>query len=155
MKLIIKDNYDAMSEWAAQHIADAINNHKEDRPFILGQGTEAGTGSQRSEGLVERNMSVNTATTEEEVNSAVGCDLVLIALALCLKILYHSIENVYVLCGDIDVIKEIVVHKVPIALIVLLGKTEIFVHIERNYVLKRKLAVFVHLCKVLIYAQGR
>ena len=29
MKLIIKDNYDAMCEWAAQHIADAINNHKE------------------------------------------------------------------------------------------------------------------------------
>ena len=39
MKLIIKDNYDAMSEWAAQHIADAINNHKEDRPFVLGLPT--------------------------------------------------------------------------------------------------------------------
>ena len=32
MKLIIKQNYDEMSTWAAQHIADAINNHKEDRP---------------------------------------------------------------------------------------------------------------------------
>ena len=39
MKLIIKDNYEAMSEWAAQHIADAINNHKEDRPFVLGLPT--------------------------------------------------------------------------------------------------------------------
>ena len=39
MKLIIKDNYDAMSAWAAQHIANAINNHKEDRPFILGLPT--------------------------------------------------------------------------------------------------------------------
>ena len=36
MKLIIKDNYDAMSQWAAEHIATAINNHKENRPFILG-----------------------------------------------------------------------------------------------------------------------
>ena len=26
MKLIIKDNYNAMSDWAANHIADAINN---------------------------------------------------------------------------------------------------------------------------------
>ena len=25
MKLIIKNNYDEMSAWAAQHIADAIN----------------------------------------------------------------------------------------------------------------------------------
>ena len=39
MKLIIKDNYDAMSEWAANHIADAINSHKEDRPFVLGLPT--------------------------------------------------------------------------------------------------------------------
>ena len=39
MKLIIKDNYSAMCEWAANHIAAAINNHKEDRPFVLGLPT--------------------------------------------------------------------------------------------------------------------
>ena len=39
MKLIIKDNYDAMCEWAANHIADAINNHEESRPFVLGLPT--------------------------------------------------------------------------------------------------------------------
>ena len=39
MKLIIKDNYEAMSEWAAQHIANAINSHKEERPFVLGLPT--------------------------------------------------------------------------------------------------------------------
>ena len=39
MKLIIKNNYEEMSDWAAQHIADAINNHKEDRPYVLGLPT--------------------------------------------------------------------------------------------------------------------
>ena len=39
MKLIIKDNYADVSLWAAQHIANAINNHKEDRPFVLGLPT--------------------------------------------------------------------------------------------------------------------
>ena len=39
MKLIIKNNYDDTSAWAAQHIADAINNHKENRPFVLGLPT--------------------------------------------------------------------------------------------------------------------
>ena len=39
MKLIIKNDYNAMCAWAAQHIADAINNHKEDRPFVLGLPT--------------------------------------------------------------------------------------------------------------------
>lgn len=39
MKLVIKDNYECMSEWAANHIAEAIRNHKEDRPFVLGLPT--------------------------------------------------------------------------------------------------------------------
>jgi len=39
MKLIIKENYEAMSDWAARHIANAINAHKEDRPFVLGLPT--------------------------------------------------------------------------------------------------------------------
>ena len=39
MKLIIKDNYADVSLWAAKHIANAINNHKENRPFVLGLPT--------------------------------------------------------------------------------------------------------------------
>ena len=39
MKLYIKNNYEEMSEWAAQHIANAINQHKESRPFVLGLPT--------------------------------------------------------------------------------------------------------------------
>ena len=39
MKLIIKNDYDEMSAWTAQHIANAINNHKGDRPFVLGLPT--------------------------------------------------------------------------------------------------------------------
>ena len=39
MKLIIKNDYNEMCAWAAQHIADAINNHKADRPFVLGLPT--------------------------------------------------------------------------------------------------------------------
>ena len=39
MKLIIKKDYNEMCTWAAQHIADAINNHKGERPFVLGLPT--------------------------------------------------------------------------------------------------------------------
>ena len=39
MKLIIKNDYNEMSAWAAQQIADAINNHKQSRPFVLGLPT--------------------------------------------------------------------------------------------------------------------
>ena len=39
MRVIIQDDYEKMSLWAAHYIADKINNHKEDRPFILGLPT--------------------------------------------------------------------------------------------------------------------
>lgn len=39
MKLIIRNDYEAMSDWAAQHIAAAINSHKGERPFVLGLPT--------------------------------------------------------------------------------------------------------------------
>ena len=39
MKLYIKNDYEEMSECAAQHIADAIRHHNEPRPFVLGLPT--------------------------------------------------------------------------------------------------------------------
>ena len=39
MRVIIQENYDKMSLWAAKFIAGAINAHKEDRPFVLGLPT--------------------------------------------------------------------------------------------------------------------
>jgi glucosamine-6-phosphate deaminase len=41
MRLIIHENYDEASRWAAQYIADRINGFKprEDRPFVLGLPT--------------------------------------------------------------------------------------------------------------------
>ena len=39
MRVVIQDNYEKMCAWAANYIAAAINNHKEDRPFVLGLPT--------------------------------------------------------------------------------------------------------------------
>ncbi|MBR2281658.1 MAG: glucosamine-6-phosphate deaminase [Spirochaetales bacterium] len=39
MRVVIQENYENMSRWAAKFIADAINAHKEDRPFVLGLPT--------------------------------------------------------------------------------------------------------------------
>ena len=39
MRVIIQENYEKMSKWAAEHIAAKINAHKEARPFVLGLPT--------------------------------------------------------------------------------------------------------------------
>ena len=39
MKVVIQKDYEKMCKWAADYIIDAINNHKENRPFVLGLPT--------------------------------------------------------------------------------------------------------------------
>ena len=39
MRVVIQDNYEKMSRWAANYIAEKIRNHKENRPFVLGLPT--------------------------------------------------------------------------------------------------------------------
>ncbi len=39
MRVVIQDNYEKMSLWAAHYIAGKINAHKEARPFVLGLPT--------------------------------------------------------------------------------------------------------------------
>ena len=39
MRVVIQENYDKMSKWTADYIAKKINDHKEDRPFVLGLPT--------------------------------------------------------------------------------------------------------------------
>ena len=39
MKVIIQKDYDRMCRWAANHIIEAINSHKGNKPFVLGLPT--------------------------------------------------------------------------------------------------------------------
>lgn len=39
MRVVIQDNYEKMSRWAANYIAKKIRDHKENRPFVLGLPT--------------------------------------------------------------------------------------------------------------------
>jgi glucosamine-6-phosphate deaminase len=39
MRLIIQPNYEKISNWAANYIAERINNHKSEKPFVLGLPT--------------------------------------------------------------------------------------------------------------------
>ena len=39
MRVVIQENYEKMSRWAANYIAQKIRNHKENRPFVLGLPT--------------------------------------------------------------------------------------------------------------------
>ena len=122
---------------------------------VGGQCANACSRGEGGEGLVEGNVSVNAAAAEEQINSAKGRNLILVSLALGIKVLSHTVQYVYVLRRDIYVIEEIIVHKVPIALVMLSRKSYVFVHIEGYDVLEAYLACLIHSNKPFVNAKGR
>ena len=123
---------------------------------VGGQVANAGAGRKAGERLVERDMTVNADAAHEQVDTAVGSDLLFIARALTLGIVSHAVEDVDVLGLHVNkMIKEIVMHEVPVALVMLVGQTEIFIHVEGHDILKADLACLVHADKLLVNADGR
>ena len=51
-------------------------------------------------------------------------------------------------------IKEVVMHEIPIALIVFMGKPQIFIHIEGDHIGKTQFTSLIHPCQFLIHADG-
>ena len=114
--------------------------------------SEAGAGCKGSAGLVESDVAVDADAAQEQVDAAVRSDLRLIVRALCFQILCKSIQDIDVLLRNIDMIKEIIMHEVPVALVVLFGKSYILVHVEGNDVLEGNLACLIHSYQLIVDA---
>ena len=122
-------------------------------PCICCEVSESCAGCQGCERLVECEVSVNTDAAHEEVDSAVACDLLFVTCALAFRIVCHSVEDVDVLRLHVNkMIEEVVMHEVPVALVVLMRKSEVLVHVECNDVGKAELAGLVLGDEFLIYA---
>ena len=102
---------------------------------------------------IESNVAVNTGAAQKQVDAAVGSDLILVTLALGFQILSHAVEDVDVLSGNVDVVEEIIVHEVPVALVMLTGQADILVHIEGNNILKGYFASLILLNQALVNTQ--
>ena len=88
-------------------------------------------------------MAVSTDTSEEEVDTACLADLLLICGTLSLNILGIAVEHVYVLCGNVDMVEKVLVHEGPVGLLMVPGKTDIFIHVEGNDVFEGNVSCLV------------
>ena len=101
-------------------------------------------------------MSVNSDSAHEEIDAAVAGDLLLVSCALAFRVISHAVEDVYVRRIHVhEVVEEIIMHEIPVTLVMLMRKTEIFIHVECNDILERELAGLVLCYKVLIYTDRR
>lgn len=115
----------------------------------------AGAGGEGRPGLVEGDVAVRADAAEEKLDATVGLDLLLVTLTLGNEVGGIPVEDVDVLCGDVDVIEEVGVHEVPVALLVCAGKTDVLVHVEGDDVLEGEDAVLHKLDEVLVSLDGR
>ena len=100
-------------------------------------------------------MSVGTDAAEKQVYSAETFDGCLVGCALCFEVGSVAVENVDVGGRYVDVVKQVAVHEGVIAFGVVLGKSDILVHVECHYVLKRYTSLFACLYKLFVHADGR
>ena len=81
-------------------------------------------------------MAVLAYTAHEEVDSACSLDLLLVGRALGCEILRVAVEDVDVLLRYVHVVEEVPCHERVVAFRMLLWKSHIFVHVERDHILE-------------------
>ena len=78
----VTDGADADGESGLRNLVGVIAEEAGvDEKGVFGQRAYAGAGNERGEGFVERDVAVNAGAAHEEVDAAVGSDLVFITLA--------------------------------------------------------------------------
>ena len=111
---------------------------------VMRQGFDTGTRSQRRSRFIKGDMTIITDTTHEQVDFTVGTDLFFILTAFGVDVRRVAVEQVDVFCWNINMVKEIAMHKAVVAFRMLFWQADIFVHIERHDVFEANLARFVH-----------
>jgi hypothetical protein len=87
------------------------------------------------------------------MDSASSFNLLLVGKAFGLQIAGVAVKNVHVLRQNINVLEEIVPHKVVIRFGVITRQIDVFVHVERFHVTERNSALLVELNQFAVHAE--
>ena len=100
--------------------------------------------------LIKSNMSVMSQSQKLQVYTASRTDHFFISFALCICIRIHTVGQMGSLWIDIDIIKQIMIHKIEIALIILSRKTSVLVQIHSRHITKVQISFFIPFDQLLI-----
>ena len=92
-------------------------------------------------------------TSDKQMNTASLGDLSFVLDAFGRQVTGVAVEDVNVLRKDVDVLEEVVPHKVVIALRMVARKPHVLVHVERFHVLERNSALFVKFDQLFVHSQ--
>ena len=138
-----------------RHLVDvALKETAVGNDGVRGECLHASTTGQRTVRLVEGNVSVGADAAYEQVDAASLLNHLLIVGTLGGQVLGIAVEDVDVLLGAVDVVKQVASHEGVVALRVLLRQPHIFVHIECQHILERYAALLVGLYQAGIHSFG-
>jgi len=92
-------------------------------------------------------------TSDEKVDSTGSFNLLLVGQAFGLQIGGVAVQNVDVLRQNIDVLEEIVPHKVVIRFGVITRQVDVFIHVERLDVSERNSALLMEFDQFTVHAE--
>ena len=119
----------------------------------MGQGLNTGAGRQRRGRFVKRDVTIVAHAAHEQVDFTVGTNFFFIATAFRIDVRRVTIQQVDIFCRNINVVKEITVHKAMIAFRMLFRQANVFIHVKGDDVLEANLACFMHFNQRLVGGQ--
>ena len=106
-------------------------------------------------GLVEADVAVVADAQQLHIHATQRVDQIVIQLALALSVGIQAVGQVDILGSDIDVVEQVVVHEVSIALIMLGAQTHILVQIHGAHLGEVQIAIRTAADQFLVSAHGR
>ena len=106
-------------------------------------------------GLVEADVAVAAHTQQLQVGAAQAADKGVIPGALGLGILGQTVGHVGALGAHVDVVEQVVLHEVAVALVVSAGQALVLVQVHGGHAGKGNLPRLVTLHQALVGADGR
>ena len=107
-----------------------------------------------SVGLVEANVTVSSNAENLNVDTAKLTYLLLVCLAECVNVLCLTVGNVCISLVNVDLIEEVLVHKVTVALIVVGSYGIVFVKVYGGYLGEVELACLVVIDEAIVKTDG-
>ena len=102
--------------------------------------------------LVEANVSIMSKTQQLQINTAHGCDHFIVFLTGFLTVRLCDIRQMGVCRINIYMRKQIVMHEVVIALLVLLGQALVLIQVYTSYVGEIVVAIFIASYQIFVCA---
>ena len=96
-----------------------------------------------------------TEAEQLQVDATAACDNIIVCLARLVGICFQPVGHECACFIDVDMVKQVMVHKVTVALVVVRTEPLVFIQVDACNVREIKISVFIRLDQVLIRTDGR